>query len=59
MISNLSSFLPVDDKLNFEKCSRRMFIGSRSPTSIISMDDYNFTECVKFYDRFNTIYIWN
>eukprot|EP01083_Nonionella_stella_P307455 1080582_1 len=42
MISSISSFLDFKDTLKFEKTNRNIFIGTRSPISIKSLDDSSF-----------------
>eukprot|EP01084_Bolivina_argentea_P101921 182656_1 len=59
MISYISSYLDLPNILNFEKCSRSIFIGTRSPIPSRKFDTYHFNDFWNFFHKTKSIYHWN
>eukprot|EP01084_Bolivina_argentea_P124456 220530_1 len=58
LIGNISSFLCFENILNFEKCSRLIFIGARSPNALYKLESKYFSKCLQVCNQYNTMYYW-
>eukprot|EP01084_Bolivina_argentea_P184759 318661_1 len=58
-ISKIASFLDFKSVFNFEKCSKSIYIGTRSPLSLYKMNEYYFGKCVKYAQANKSIYYFH
>eukprot|EP01083_Nonionella_stella_P141171 434426_1 len=56
MISSVSSFLNLEDTIRFERTNRTIFIGTRSPISLKSLDAIAFTNCIRYSNNHSCLY---